>query len=250
MANDHGMSWWCGHGRRVACMVVMMATIFIVAGCSAPQPDAGARQGGATSSQDQSQDQVPDRSQWPKAVVAVRCLYDSRPFFSYDGDTLPDSIRYRVFLDTGDNVGIMRSGKFHIELYKLERYRDGTVKRKLICEWDRLSSEMNTIAKPGLLGEGFVFQLWTGTNDISGKEIEISTVFEDEYGRKARSVTRHVASPISTAPIRTARVSTPAMTISRLPQTTRSQHRSWTASRIGRISFLIPPSFPPPGAGC
>ncbi|MFQ5462759.1 MAG: hypothetical protein ACE5E5_09045 [Phycisphaerae bacterium] len=133
----------------------------------------------------------------PRPVVAVHCIYGARPWLNLDrsGDRDPEGIRYRVFLDLGTNDAVIRDGMFHIEMYRIDRAGKGELERTLVSDWHYPTSRMPQIAKPGMLGPGYFLHLRWASKDIAGKEIEISTVFEDEFGRSARSETKRFRVP-------------------------------------------------------
>lgn len=132
-------------------------------------------------------------------IRRVRCLYEQRPWLNLDkaGDRDPEGIRYRAFLDpeTGEGRGVLRDGMFHIELYRIDRTIDGTIQRTLASDWHYPTSDVHTIAKPGMLGEGYFVHLVWADKGIAGKEIELITTFEDPDGRKARSATKRMRVP-------------------------------------------------------
>lgn len=136
---------------------------------------------------------------WKKsgAVRRVRCIYDQTPWLNVDraGDRDPEGIRYRVFLDTGQGKGVLREGTFHIELYVVDRDENGRLTRTLASDWHYPTSAFHTIAKPGMLGEGYYVHLVWARKDICGHEIEVITQFEDPDGGMARSGTKGLRVP-------------------------------------------------------
>lgn len=129
-------------------------------------------------------------------VRQVVCLYEQRPWLNLDasGDRDPEGLRYRAFLDTGATRGELRDGKFHVELYVVERDATGAIARNMVSDWHFPTAEVNTV-NSGLLGRGYHLQLRWATKEVAGKEIEIITVFEDSGGRKTRSGTKRLRVP-------------------------------------------------------
>ena len=130
-------------------------------------------------------------------IRRVRCLYEQRPWLNLDkaADRDPEGIRYRVFLDDGRGKGVLRDGTFHIELYQIDPDGPDCVKRTLVSDWHYPTSAVHTIAKPGMLGEGYFVHLRWADKDVAGHDIEIITCFEDPEGKKARSGTKRLRVP-------------------------------------------------------
>ena len=130
-------------------------------------------------------------------IRRVICVYDQKPWLNLDvmGDRDPEGIRYRVFLDPGDGNGVHRDGTLHVEMYQIDRVRKGEVQRTLVSDWHYPTSEVHTIAKPGMLGDGYYLYLRWARKDIPGHEVEIVTRFEDEHGRLAKSGTKRFRVP-------------------------------------------------------
>ncbi len=130
-------------------------------------------------------------------IRAVHCLYDQKPWLNLDreGDRDPEGIRYRVFLDPSTGRGVLAEGMFHVEMYRIDRPAVGELKRTLVSDWHYPTSAVHTIAKPGMLGEGYFLHLMWATKDIAGKEIQIITQFEDEKGHRVRSETKRFRVP-------------------------------------------------------
>lgn len=130
-------------------------------------------------------------------IRRVACLYDKECWLNLDkaGDQDPEGIRYRVFLDPGTGRGVLAEGTFHVQMYMIDRLPDGTVRRPLASDWHYATSDVHTIAKPGMLGEGYWLFLMWATKDIAGKEIEMVTEFEDLSGNRVRSGTKRFRVP-------------------------------------------------------
>lgn len=189
----------------VSSFLLMTASVLLLAGCAAEQGQESISQSETTRA-----DTSPERSSQrkgslfggtrndkPSRVLAVRCLYDARPWLSFDreNDRDPEGLKYRVFLDVGGGETVIRDGTFHVELYRLDRQPDGSVARTLASDWHFETSRAPQIQKPGMLGEGYFFFLRWAFKDIAGNEIEISTEYEDPYGRTARSETKRMRVP-------------------------------------------------------
>lgn len=171
-------------GGGAACCLVFL----LVAGCQTAQLNRS----GAT----------PGTSRRPRpypavAIQRIACVYDQRPWLNLDtrGDRAPEGFWFRAYLDPGTGKGVLADGQFNIELYEIARSPGGETHRRLAGDWHYRSNEVNTIAKPGLLGRGFWVQLaWTDPN-IVGKEIEIVTRFEDKFGNTARAGVKRLRVP-------------------------------------------------------
>lgn len=124
-----------------------------------------------------------------KRIRHVHCLYDQKPWLNLDraGDRDPEGICYRVYLDPGSGRGILAEGTFHVEMYEINRLPDGKVERTLVSDWHYPTSKVHSIAKAGMLGDGYFLHLMWASKEIAGKEIEIITEFEDADGHRARS---------------------------------------------------------------
>lgn len=130
-------------------------------------------------------------------IRRVICLYERKPWLNLDaaGDRDPEGIRYRVFLDAGAGKGVLADGNFKIEMYGLKRNAEGNLDRTLVSDWHYPTSRVHTIAKPGMLGEGYFLYLRWASKDIAGMEIELITTFEDAAGNTARSATKRFRIP-------------------------------------------------------
>ena len=149
---------------KSACSTAAALCSIAVIGCQSGQP-AGSP--GAARTQ---------RISEPR-VIAVRCLYDQRPWLNLDkaGDRNPEGIRFRAFLDTGSGKGVLRDGTFHVEMYQVRWTSDDQVERKLISDWHYDTSDVHRIAKPGMLGDGYFLHLAWTDRSIPGSEVEIVT---------------------------------------------------------------------------
>jgi hypothetical protein len=130
-------------------------------------------------------------------IRRVACLYGKECWLNLDkaGDQDPEGIRYRVFLDPGTGRGVLAEGTFHIQMYLIEKLPDGTISRPLASDWHYATSDVHTIAKTGMLGEGYWLFLMWASKDTAGKEIEMVTEFEDLSGYKVRSGTKRFRVP-------------------------------------------------------
>ncbi|GEM_PF-1512071 len=174
--------------QRSRLLCAFSLALFLVAGCQS----AHLNRSGAT----------PGTSRKPRpypavAIQRIACVYDQRPWLNLDshGDRAPEGFWFRAFLDPGTGKGVFADGQFNIELYEIARGPGGETHRRLAGDWHYRSNEVNTIAKPGMLGRGFWVQLaWTDPN-IVGKEIEIVTRFEDKFGNTARAGVKRLRVP-------------------------------------------------------
>lgn len=122
----------------------------------------------------------------------IRCLYDQKPWISTDkaGDRDPEGIQFRVFLEPASTqrIGktVLRDGEFYIEMYLVERKRDGVVARELVSDWRYPTNTFQTI-RSNFLGMGYHIWLRWANKSLAGKEIEIVTWHEDTTGHKVRS---------------------------------------------------------------
>jgi len=131
-------------------------------------------------------------------VRRIACIYDQKPWINLDlaGDRDPEGVSVRVFLDPGTGRGVLVDGTFHIEMYRIDRSGDASQPaRKLISDWHYASSEVPRIARPGMLGNGYVLQLRWATKDVPGHEIELITRFEDRFGNLTQAGTKRLRVP-------------------------------------------------------
>ena len=159
----------------------MLGVVLTTAGgCRTPQAGREGRRGPA-----------------PEPVRRVICIYAEDLWLNLDaaGDRDPEGVWYYVYLSTGSDPGVHRKGTFKIDMYRLERQADGTLKRTLECGWSYPTSEVSTIAKPGMMGDGYVLQLMWARKDTAGHDIELVTLFEDEFGRRVRAETKTLRVP-------------------------------------------------------
>jgi len=147
----------------------------------------GCQRGGAGS---------PLRHRRPSDIHGVRCLYDPKPWLNADaaGDPDPEGILYRVFLDTGSGKGVLRDGRFHIEMYEVRRSDTGEIERTLSSDWWIPTSELGTVSAK-ILGEGYKLQLRWAKKDTAGHEIELITQYIDPDGDVTRSATKRLRVP-------------------------------------------------------
>ena len=134
-----------------------------------------------------------------KAVTIRRiaCIYEQRPWLNLDaaGDRDPEGIWFRVFLDPGSGRGVHAKGMFHVEMYQIGRTPEGEPTRTLVSDWHYPSSKIARIAKPGMLGDGYMMQLRWASKSIAGNEVEVITRFEDAMGNVVRSGTKRLRVP-------------------------------------------------------
>jgi hypothetical protein len=132
----------------------------------------------------------------PSDIHGVRCLYDPKPWLNADaaGDPDPEGIRYRVFLDTGSGKGVLRDGRFHIEMYEVRRSDTGELERTLASDWWIPTSEVGTVSAK-ILGKGYKLQLRWAKKDTAGHEIELITQYIDPDGNVTRSATKRLRVP-------------------------------------------------------
>jgi hypothetical protein len=122
----------------------------------------------------------------------VVCLFDSKPWLNLDraGDRDPEGLWYRVYLKTGEDRGVLRDGRFDVSMYRIGRDAQGNETRTLVADWHYPTSAFDVIERGGVLGQGYILQFsWRKDMDLAGSEVEIVTVFTDEYGNTARSST-------------------------------------------------------------
>ena len=130
-------------------------------------------------------------------VRRVVCLYDQKPWLNLDlaGDRDPEGVWFRVFLDPGSGKGVHVDGTFHVEMFQITPKPEGGIDRTLVSDWHYSSKEIATIAKPGMLGEGYVLQLRFASKNIAGSEVEVITRFEDRKGNSIRGGTKRLRIP-------------------------------------------------------
>jgi len=131
------------------------------------------------------------------AIQRVVCLYDQRPWLNLDsvGDRDPEGIWFRVYLDPGTGKGVHAEGTFHIEMYLIDRRSEETPNRILVSDWHYPSADMARIARPGMLGDGYVLQLRWADKSTAGHEVELVIRFEDALGNVVNSGTKRLRVP-------------------------------------------------------
>lgn len=129
-------------------------------------------------------------------VRQVICIYDRKPWISVDaqGDSDPEGIRYRVFLDAGKNRGVFRDGILHVEMYVLRRDENGNKRRELASDWHYPTSTFSAI-RAKILGDGYLLSLRWASKKFAGRNVEFVTTFEDPVGRKTRASTKRFRIP-------------------------------------------------------
>ena len=131
------------------------------------------------------------------AIRRVVCLYEQRPWLNLDrfADRDPEGIRFRVFLVPDKGLGVLRDGTFHIEMYKIIKKPGKQTERILTSDWHYPTSEIPTIARPGMLGDGYYLHLRWADKDTVGTDVEIVTQFETLDGDRVRSGTKRLHVP-------------------------------------------------------
>ncbi len=130
----------------------------------------------------------------------IRCLYDQKPWVSADkaGDRDPEGIHYRVFLQPvskdGFSKSVLQDGELYIEMYRIDRERDGTTTRVLVSDWRYPTSTFQPL-RSKVLGMGYHIWLRWAKKSLAGKDVEFVTWFEDSYGKKVRSSTKRFLVP-------------------------------------------------------
>ena len=176
--------FWMSTNRRPRIVLVMLgAAMLLTSGCQSTRTNGARRSPGDWRNQG--------------VIRRVRCIFDRDPWLNLDraGDRDYEGFRYRVFLDAGQGLGVLREGTFHVELYLIDRDENGDVTRTLASDWHYSTSDFHTIAEPGMLGEGYFVHLAWGKKDIVGHQIEVITLFEDPDGKIARSGTKGLRVP-------------------------------------------------------
>jgi len=157
--------------------VYLLAAMLLAAGCRSTGADSRTTQ----------------RPTWRGKQAPIRrvvCLYDQRPWINADaaGDLDPEGLRFRVFLDTGTGKGVLREGKFHVEMYLIQHNAGTGVERKLVSDWHYPTSQFGTVSAR-ILGQGYLVQLRWASKDIPGNEVELITTYEAPDARTVRSAT-------------------------------------------------------------
>lgn len=110
------------------------------------------------------------------------------------GDRDPEGFQYRIFLDTGTGRGVLRDGKFRIDLYRIDRTPSGEIERTLISDWVYPTSVFPTIDS-SVLGLGYRISLRWATKDTAGHEVEVVTRYEDPDGNIVSAATKQLRVP-------------------------------------------------------
>lgn len=131
-----------------------------------------------------------------KPTLRLLSLFELRPWLNLDaaGDSDPEGIHYRVFLDDGRGRGVHRDGSFEVEMYELRRQEDGAVERSLISDWKMPTSGVQGV-KSKLLGMGYHIQLRWGSKATAGREIELVTRYRAPDGRAVQAATKRLRVP-------------------------------------------------------
>ena len=67
--------------------------------------------------------------------------------------------------------------------------------RTLVSDWHYPSHDLPRIAKPGMLGDGYMPQLVWADKGLVGSEVDIVASFEDADGNVARAGTKRLMIP-------------------------------------------------------
>lgn len=186
---SHGSVWFKNLGvsaQRLASVAILVGLLIAAAplsGCHASRATAAASRARLAAN--------------PSVIRRVVCLYDQRPWLNLDrfADRDPEGIRYRVFLVPDTGLGVLREGMFHIEMYKIIKKSGKKTQRILTSDWHYPTSEIPTIARPGMLGDGYYLHLRWADKETAGSDIEIVTQFEAANGERVRSGTKRLHVP-------------------------------------------------------
>ncbi len=139
------------------------------------------------------------RSEGQPIIRRVACIYDQNPWLDLDrqGDRDVEGFWFRVFLDPGTGRGVPADGMLHVEMYRIDRRREGStaVARTLVSDWHYPTSDLPRIAKPGMLGDGYVPQFVWADKLLAGSEVDVLVWFEDADGNIARAGTKRFSIP-------------------------------------------------------
>jgi len=126
-------------------------------------------------------------------------VYDQNPWLDLDrtGDREVEGLWFRVFLDPGAGRGVLAEGTLHVEMYRVPRRGAGqdAAARTLVSDWHYPTSDLARIAKPGMLGDGYVPQLVWAEKSLSGSDVDVLVWFEDADGNTARAGTKRLSIP-------------------------------------------------------
>lgn len=132
-------------------------------------------------------------------IRRVACVYDQNPWLDLDrlGDRDVEGLWFRVFLDPGSGRGVHAEGTLHVEMYRVDRKRDGqgAAVRTLVSDWHYATSDFARIAKPGMLGDGYVPQFVWAEKSLAGSDVDVVIWFEDTDGNIARAGTKRLSIP-------------------------------------------------------
>ena len=173
---------------RGKCLFLVSLSILMVASAAGCQP-----------AWDRTTTPTRQRRKLPpeKIVRHVQCLFDAKPWLNLDraGDRDPEGFRYRIYLRNTAGKSIYCDGRFDVEMYKIERQKGEVETRTLVSDWHYPTSKFAVIDRPGMLGVGYIVQFYWADKDLAGSEVEILTMFEDDYGHRARSETYRLRIP-------------------------------------------------------
>ena len=136
------------------------------------------------------------RQSGKRPIRDVACLYDQKPWLSYDalGDRDPEGIQFRLFLDPGTGRGVLRDGTFHFQMYQIGRTPSGQPDRTLVSDWHYPTSTFSTVQSE-FLGMGYSIRLRWASKGVAGNEIELVTRYEDPNGNVVGAGTKRFRVP-------------------------------------------------------
>ena len=175
----------------LTCGLVALA---MTAGCQGPRRvEPGVRTGSRTA---RSDSQRSSSSTVQSHIRRVICLFDQKPWLNLDvaGDSDPEGVHFRVFLDAGDNKGVHRDGTLRVEMYHVDRVAPGAIQRTLVSDWEWPTSRFQPI-RSKVLCMGYHVRLVWAKKSIAGREVELITQYSDTDGNTVRSGTKRLRVP-------------------------------------------------------
>ena len=190
--------------RRFACGFMRLGgagflglAVVLLSGCQSGGGGNGAASF-TSSSAGKSSHRRSRRSLGEVPIRQLACIYDLKPWLNLDraGDSDPEGLTYRVFLDTGRGKGVHREGTFHVEMYRIDRNtgEGGGVNRTLVSDWHYPTSK-STRFRSKLFGDGYVLKLRWASKDIAGSEIDVVTRYEAPNGEIVGAGTKRLMVP-------------------------------------------------------